>query len=272
MFERIFVALAVLVVTASSFSPLPHLLFVRQNQTPILHLYSTSTDPSEMKLREIQAELKDMGVSYSDCFDRDSLTRRLKEARSGKVKKTEPAPKEQHTYPSAQSTFDRDATLQELRSLRVKELRTELANRNIRWGNMVEKEDLVQALLAAREAASNFSSSGVLTPGKVSDIDADTLTTELSTPAGTPLLLDVYATWCGPCQMMAPEFSKAAVELGDTVRVAKIDSDKYPDWASKLKVGGLPTVIVFDAAGNELERVEGALMKDGLVQLARKNM
>jgi hypothetical protein len=41
-----------------------------------------------MKLREIQAELKDMGVSYSDCFDRDILTRRLKEARSGKVKKT----------------------------------------------------------------------------------------------------------------------------------------------------------------------------------------
>jgi hypothetical protein len=71
MFERIFVALAVLVVTASSFSPLPHLLFVRQNKTPILHLFSTSTDPSEMKLREIQAELKDMGVSYSDCFDRD---------------------------------------------------------------------------------------------------------------------------------------------------------------------------------------------------------
>ena len=37
-------------------------------------------------------------------------------------------------------------------------------------------------------------------------------------------------------------------------------------------MGGLPTVIVFDAAGNEIERVEGALMKDGLVQLARKNM
>ena len=140
-----------------------------------------------------------MGVSYSDCFDRDSLTRRLKEARSGKVvKRRNQQPKEQHTNSSpAESTFDRDATLQELRSLRVKELRTELANRNIRWGNMVEKEDLVQALLVAREAASNFSSSGVLTPGKVSDIDADTLTTELSTPAGTPLLLDVYATWCG---------------------------------------------------------------------------
>ena len=199
--ERIFVALAMCVVAASSFSPVPHSVFVRQDQTPTLHLYSTSTDPSEMKLREIQAELKDMGVSYSDCFDRDSLTRRLKEARRGEVAtpKTEPQSKEKDTTssPSAESTFDRDATLQELRSLRVKELRTELANRNIRWGNMVEKEDLVQALLVAREAASNFSSSGVLMPGKVSDIDADTLTTELSTPAGTPLLLDVYATWCG---------------------------------------------------------------------------
>ena len=141
--ERIFVALAMCVVAASSFSPVPHSVFVRQDQTPTLHLYSTSTDPSEMKLREIQAELKDMGVSYSDCFDRDSLTRRLKEARRGEVAtpKTEPQSKEKDTTssPSAESTFDRDATLQELRSLRVKELRTELANRNIRWGNRMER-------------------------------------------------------------------------------------------------------------------------------------
>jgi len=291
-FERIVLAVA-LFSGARSFSPARPLLFRQHQVTRTSRLYSTSTDPAEMKLREIQAELKDMGVSYVDCFDRESLTRRLKEARNGEIpvnvpkEKLEASPKAEPAASSPSKTtaeprptssvpppssFDCGETLKELRSLRVKELRTELAKRNIRWGNMVEKEDLVQALLKAREATSNFSSSGALSPGKVADINGDTLKTELSTPASTPMLLDVYAVWCGPCQMMAPQLQAAAEELGDSVRVAKIDSDKYPDWASQLRVGGLPTVIVFDGSGNEIERVEGALMKGGLVQLARKHM
>ena len=82
---------------------------------------------------------------------------------------------------------------------------------------------------------------------------------------------DVYATWCGPCKLMAPFLEEAASELGDKVRVAKMDSDENPEWSGKLRVQGLPTVIVFDGeTGKELERVEGALMKDQLVQLASK--
>mmetsp|Transcript_5910 Transcript_5910/g.8357 ORF Transcript_5910/g.8357 Transcript_5910/m.8357 type:complete len:337 (-) Transcript_5910:56-1066(-) len=272
---------------------------------------SSLTEPSEMKLREIQAELKTMKVDYSDCFDRDSLTKRLVEARSGTIKskntvkegmgatnqkengaesgssgdeeqKTNDAPasdvKEPTPAPAAPTPtqFDREETLAQLRSLRVKELRTECAKRNIRWANMIEKEDLVQALCAAREKSSNFSRSGSLSPGVVTDIDDSQLSAELESSDGMtlpPLLLDVYATWCGPCQMMSPQLVAAATELGDTVRVAKIDSDKYPEWASKLSVGGLPTVIVFDGTtGKELQRVEGALMKDGLIDLAKSHV
>jgi thiol-disulfide isomerase/thioredoxin len=238
-----------------------------------------------MKLRDIQSELKNMGVSYADCFDRDSLTRRLLEARNGETPVTRCEPEAVAQTPvdvdmsskprddASTSPFDREATLNELRSLGIKELRTELANRRIQWRSMLEKEQLVQALLSARESAHHFSPSGALCPGRVVDVNADQLSLELSKPASTPLLLDVYATWCGPCQMMSPQLTAAAEELGDSVRVAKIDSDKYPDWASRLRVGGLPTVIVFDGAtGSELERVEGALMKDGLVQLAKKHM
>jgi len=277
---------------------------------------SSFTEPSEMKLREIQAELKTRNVDYSDCFDRDSLTKRLVESRtrdavsppnseseetSGNTspkenaatgndssngdageqqKKTNDAPtngaQEPVTVAATSSQFDREETLAQLRSLRVKELRTECAKRNIRWANMIEKEDLVKALLTAREKASNFSRSGSLSPGVVADIDDSQLSAELESSDGMtlpPLLLDVYATWCGPCQMMSPQLVAAATELGDTVRVAKIDSDKYPAWASKLAVGGLPTVIVFDGTtGKELQRVEGALMKDGLVDLARTHV
>ena len=246
-------------------------------------------DPSTMRLGEIQAELKQRKVSYSDCFDKESLVKRLKDARDGLVK---PSAEKESTSPAdnAQtkddasaststststntntSTFDRDAVLEELRSLRVKELRAKLSERNIRWAGLLEKEDLVRALADAMERASNFSPSGALEPGSVADINDDQLEAEINRAkdVGTPLLLDVYATWCGPCQMMAPQLAAAAAELGETVRVAKIDSDKYSQWAAKLRVGGLPTVLVFDSSGKEVNRVEGALMKDGLLDLVR---
>ena len=79
----------------------------------------------------------------------------------------------------------------------------------------------------------------------------------------------VYATWCGPCTMMAPQLEAAAKELGASVRVAKIDSDKYSQWSSRLKVGGLPTLIVFSKQGKEIKRQEGALMKNMIVDLVR---
>lgn len=252
-----------------------------------------SDDPSTMRLGEIQAELKQLQVSYADCFDKESLQKRLKDARdglvepqpSGEAKKSEESAtasggnksKEDDTSSSPSSssgTFDRDAVLAELRCLRVKELRTKLSERNLRWAGLLEKEDLVRALADALERASNFSPSGALEPGKVADIDDEQLEAEIkrAKDVGTPLLLDVYATWCGPCQLMAPQLAAAASELGDSVRVAKIDSDKYQNWAAELRVGGLPTVLVFNSEGKEVNRVEGALMKDGLLDLVRPHM
>jgi thioredoxin len=243
-----------------------------------------------MRLGEIQAELKQRNISYADCFDKESLVKRLKDARDGSVKPSvKEAKKTEESAPSSDngakkegadetsstsarsSTFDRDAVLTELRSLRVKALRTKLSERNMRWAGLLEKEDLVRALADAMERAKHFSPSGALEPGKVTDIDDDQLEVEINRAedAGTPLLLDVYATWCGPCQMMSPQLAAAASELGESVRVAKIDSDKYSQWAAKLGVGGLPTVLVFDSDGKEVNRVEGALMKDGLLDLVR---
>mmetsp|Transcript_5408 Transcript_5408/g.11783 ORF Transcript_5408/g.11783 Transcript_5408/m.11783 type:complete len:313 (+) Transcript_5408:69-1007(+) len=249
-------------------------------------------DPTTMRLGEIQAELKGMKVSYADCFDKESLVKRLKDARAGLVQpseskegsdsrddnvsgtstetsKAKAKSSSTSATTSSASSFDREAVLSDLRILRVKELRTRLSERSIRWAGLLEKEDLVRALADAMERAANFSPSGALEPGKATDITDEQLDAEITRAAetGTPLLLDVYATWCGPCQMMAPQLSAAAAELGEKVRVAKIDSDKYPEWASRLRVGGLPTVLVFDAEGKEVNRVEGALMKDGLLDL-----
>mmetsp|Transcript_17974 Transcript_17974/g.21999 ORF Transcript_17974/g.21999 Transcript_17974/m.21999 type:complete len:320 (-) Transcript_17974:283-1242(-) len=240
---------------------------------------NTLPDPSTMRIRAIKDELDKMGVSSNDCFDKDSLCSRLIDARDGKVKSTKGATgptTSSSSTPTPTSTsksnsnFDKDEALAQLRSLRVKELRTKCAKNGIRWATMIEKEDLVQALIAYEEMAANFSPSGKISPGKVAMIDDVTLEKELK--AGittTPLLLDVFATWCGPCKLMAPQLDDAASDLGDKVRVAKIDSDEYPEWSGKLNVSGLPTIIIFDGnTGKEIQRVEGALMKDDLVKLA----
>lgn len=255
-------------------------------------LFSSVPELNAMRVKEMKKELESRGVPFIDCFDRESLSKRLEEARlsgasvevvdeedesssssgGSKIDTDNNTQQSSQSSPSPSSLFNREDTLQRLRTLRVSELRTEMSSRAIRWANMFEKEELVVALTNAMEQSHSFSVSGKLTPGKVADISEEDLEMEFSstTGTGTPLLLDVYATWCGPCQMMAPELEEAAKVLQGTVRVAKLDSDKYPRWASKLKVGGLPTVIVFDAQGNEVKRVEGALPRQGLLDLAKE--
>lgn len=81
-------------------------------------------------------------------------------------------------------------------------------------------------------------------------------------------LLDVYANWCGPCQMMSREFEK----LDDDVffDIVKVDSDENYDLASQLKVVALPTLIVFKD-GKEVERLEGFKRAEDIVALVEKH-
>mmetsp|Transcript_3592 Transcript_3592/g.10605 ORF Transcript_3592/g.10605 Transcript_3592/m.10605 type:complete len:200 (+) Transcript_3592:183-782(+) len=162
------------------------------------------------------------------------------------------------------------ADRESLRKLRVKELQSELGRRNIRWQTFLEKEELVVALSQALEAEKDFSGTGALTPGAVAELTGEQVELEIQHP-GSPLLLDVYAQWCGPCQLMAPELVTAAAQLGASARVAKMDSDAHPQLAETLRVGGLPTILVF-RDGREVNRVEGALMAGDLVRMAQGAM
>ena len=171
-------------------------------------------EPSAMRIKAIKDELNSAGISFNDCFDKDSLVERLNDARSGKVTGTksrntasasEPtSAKTNEAKSRSASTFDKEAVAGELRTKKVRELRTMCAQNNIRWANMIEKEELVQALVKYQEKVSEFSPSGKLAPGKVTVIDQDVLAKEVAPGAATtPLLLDVYATWCGPVSISA---------------------------------------------------------------------
>lgn len=79
-----------------------------------------------------------------------------------------------------------------------------------------------------------------------------------------PVLVDFYADWCGPCKMLAPILKKVKEELGDAVKVIKIDVDKNQALAGKYQVRGVPTMILFKN-GKQLWRQSGVLQKNELV-------
>jgi thioredoxin 1 len=79
-----------------------------------------------------------------------------------------------------------------------------------------------------------------------------------------PVLVDFYATWCGPCQMLAPVLVEVKGVLEDQVKIIKIDVDKYEDLASQYQVRGVPTMMIFKN-GEMLWRQSGVLSKNDIV-------
>lgn len=79
-----------------------------------------------------------------------------------------------------------------------------------------------------------------------------------------PVLVDFFATWCGPCKMMLPILEDTAKQLGDKVKVLKVDIDKNQLAASKFQVRGVPTLILFQK-GKILWRESGVVPAHQLV-------
>ncbi|BAS59071.1 MULTISPECIES: thioredoxin [Leptolyngbya] len=91
---------------------------------------------------------------------------------------------------------------------------------------------------------------------------------ELLTGSETPILVDFYATWCGPCQMMSGFLDLAKDDLDGTVKIVKIDVDKYPEIASQYSITALPTLVLFKES-QPVDKIEGVIRPNQLVDRVR---
>lgn len=80
-----------------------------------------------------------------------------------------------------------------------------------------------------------------------------------------PVLIDFYATWCGPCQMLGPILKDVKHSLGERVSIIKVDVDKNQELAAMQQVRGVPTMLLFQN-GKQLWRQSGVLSKEEIIK------
>lgn len=103
-----------------------------------------------------------------------------------------------------------------------------------------------------------------VTPGAPLDVAAEGFALHLAGTKGAPVLVDVWAPWCGPCRAMAPQFDAAARRVGGSARFLKLNADENPGLCTQYAVQGVPALLLF-LDGRLIARKAGLMSADQIV-------
>ena len=120
------------------------------------------------------------------------------------------------------------------------------------------------ALHAGRKAVCGKCKTPLPAGGSPVEVTDTTFSTEVEQSA-TPVLLDLWADWCGPCHMLAPTIDQLSSEMAGRVKVAKLNIDENPGVANRFGVRSIPTLLVLKA-GREVDRLVGVQPKQEIVR------
>ena len=105
----------------------------------------------------------------------------------------------------------------------------------------------------------------------VSEVTVDTFADEVKNEKQLPVLVDFWASWCGPCLMIAPAVEKIAEDLSGRLKVCTLNVDENPQVASEFGVMSIPTLILFKD-GEEKERIVGAIGEHDIKEKIQKHV
>jgi thioredoxin 2 len=94
---------------------------------------------------------------------------------------------------------------------------------------------------------------------------------QVAEQADLPVLVDLWATWCGPCRMVSPALEQVAEDLAGRIKLVKVDIDKSPALARRFEVQAVPTLLILDS-GRQVARQTGAAPANALRQWVNESL